>query len=59
MALRVKDLQKHLIRKKINSKSCVGKNVQRQDNGLVVSSPPATEETGVMGREIESRQGVG
>jgi hypothetical protein len=24
--------------------------------GLVVSSPPATEETGAMGREIESRQ---
>jgi hypothetical protein len=27
--------------------------------GLVVSSPPATEETGAMGREIESRQGIG
>jgi hypothetical protein len=27
--------------------------------GLVVSSPPATEETGAMGREIESRQGKG
>jgi hypothetical protein len=25
--------------------------------GRVVSSPPATEETGTMGREIESRQG--
>jgi hypothetical protein len=25
--------------------------------GLVVSSPPATEETGDTGREIESRQG--
>jgi hypothetical protein len=25
--------------------------------GLVVSSPPATEEIGAMGREIESRQG--
>jgi hypothetical protein len=25
--------------------------------GLVVSSPPATEETGAMGREIESRRG--
>jgi hypothetical protein len=27
--------------------------------GHVVSSPPATEETGAMGREIESRQGAG
>jgi hypothetical protein len=27
--------------------------------GLVVSSPPNTEETGAMGREIESRQGTG
>jgi hypothetical protein len=27
--------------------------------GLVVSSPSATEETGAMGREIESRQGIG
>jgi hypothetical protein len=27
-------------------------------SGLVVSSPPATEETGAMGREIESRQGT-
>jgi hypothetical protein len=27
--------------------------------GLVESSPPATEETGAMGREIESRQGIG
>jgi hypothetical protein len=27
--------------------------------GLVVSTPPATEETGTMGREIESRQGIG
>jgi hypothetical protein len=27
--------------------------------GLVVSSPPTTEETGAMGRDIESRQGVG
>jgi hypothetical protein len=27
--------------------------------GLVVSSPHATEETGAMGREIESSQGVG
>jgi hypothetical protein len=28
-------------------------------HGLVVlSSPPATEETGAMGREIESRQGI-
>jgi hypothetical protein len=26
---------------------------------LVVSSPPAAEETGAMGREIESRQGIG
>jgi hypothetical protein len=26
---------------------------------LVVSSPPATEETGAMGREIESRQSIG
>jgi hypothetical protein len=26
--------------------------------GPVVSSPPATEETGAMGREIESRQGI-
>jgi hypothetical protein len=24
-----------------------------------VSSPPATEENGAMGREIESRQGIG
>jgi hypothetical protein len=28
-------------------------------SGLVVLSPPATEETGAMGREIESRQGIG
>jgi hypothetical protein len=27
--------------------------------GLVISSPPTTEETGAMGREIESRQGIG
>jgi hypothetical protein len=27
--------------------------------GLVVPSPPATEETGAQGREIESRQCVG
>jgi hypothetical protein len=27
--------------------------------GLVVLYPPATEETGAMGREIESRQGIG
>jgi hypothetical protein len=27
--------------------------------GLVVSSPPATDETGAMGREIESGQGIG
>jgi hypothetical protein len=27
-------------------------------HGLVVSSPPATDETGAMGREIESRQGM-
>jgi hypothetical protein len=27
--------------------------------GLVVSSPPPSEETGAMGREIESRQGIG
>jgi hypothetical protein len=26
--------------------------------GLVVSSPPTTEETGAMDREIESRQGI-
>jgi hypothetical protein len=26
--------------------------------GLVVSSLPATEETGAMGREIESRRGI-
>jgi hypothetical protein len=26
--------------------------------GLLVSSPPATEETGAMGREIESLQGI-
>jgi hypothetical protein len=26
--------------------------------GLVISSPPATEETGAMGSEIESRQGI-
>jgi hypothetical protein len=26
--------------------------------GLVESSPPVTEETGAMGREIESRQGM-
>jgi hypothetical protein len=26
---------------------------------LVLSSPPATEETGAMDREIESRQGIG
>jgi hypothetical protein len=26
--------------------------------GLVVSSSPATDETGAMGREIESRQGM-
>jgi hypothetical protein len=27
--------------------------------GLVVSSPPNTEETGALGREIESCQGIG
>jgi hypothetical protein len=27
--------------------------------GLVESSPPATEETGAMGYEIESLQGIG
>jgi hypothetical protein len=27
--------------------------------GLVVLSPPATEESGAMGREIESHQGFG
>jgi hypothetical protein len=27
-------------------------------SGLVVLSPPATEETGAMGREIESRYGI-
>jgi hypothetical protein len=27
--------------------------------GPVVSSPPANEETGAMGREIESRPGIG
>jgi hypothetical protein len=27
--------------------------------GLVVSSPHASEEIGAMGREIESRQGIG
>jgi hypothetical protein len=27
--------------------------------GLVVLSPPATEETGAMGHEIESRHGIG
>jgi hypothetical protein len=27
-------------------------------HGLVVSSPPATENTGAMGRGIESRQGI-
>jgi hypothetical protein len=27
--------------------------------GLVVSSPPAIEEIGAMGREFESRQGMG
>jgi hypothetical protein len=26
---------------------------------IVVSYPPATEEIGAMGREIESRQGIG
>jgi hypothetical protein len=26
---------------------------------LVVSSPPTTEETGAMGREVESRKGIG
>jgi hypothetical protein len=26
---------------------------------LVVLSPPATEETGAMGREVESRRGIG
>jgi hypothetical protein len=28
-------------------------------NGLVVLSPPAIEETGAMGREIKSREGIG
>jgi hypothetical protein len=28
-------------------------------SGLVLSSPPATEEIGSMGREIESRHGIG
>jgi hypothetical protein len=32
---------------------------QRLGNGLVVSSTPATEETGAMGREIETRLDVG
>jgi hypothetical protein len=27
--------------------------------GLVISSPPSTEDIGAMGREIESRQGIG
>jgi hypothetical protein len=27
--------------------------------GLVVSSPAGTDETGIIGREIESRQGIG
>jgi hypothetical protein len=27
--------------------------------GLVVTSPPDAEETGAMGREIESRRGIG
>jgi hypothetical protein len=27
--------------------------------GLVVTSPPATDEIGAMGREIESRLGIG
>jgi hypothetical protein len=31
--------------------------VARQ-RGLVVTYPPATEEMGAMGREIESRQGM-
>jgi hypothetical protein len=30
----------------------------RWQRGLVVASPPATEETGTMSREIESRQGI-
>jgi hypothetical protein len=34
-------------------------NNQPWRSGLVVMSPPATEETGAMGRGIESRQGIG
>jgi hypothetical protein len=37
------------------------KNIMKSpwQRGLVVSCPPATEETGAMGREIESRQSMG
>jgi hypothetical protein len=31
---------------------------QAQRRGLVLSSPSTTKETGAMGREIESRQGI-
>jgi hypothetical protein len=34
-------------------------NLWHWRRGLVVSSPFATQETGAMGREIESRQGIG
>jgi hypothetical protein len=33
--------------------------VRFRRRGLMLTSPPATEEIGAMGREIKSRQGVG
>jgi hypothetical protein len=34
-------------------------DVPHKRRGLAGSTPPVTEETGAMGREIESRQGIG
>jgi hypothetical protein len=50
----VKKLQRHVVEYKILLLPWHGVVVY-----IVVSSPPAIEETGAMGREIESRQGKG
>jgi hypothetical protein len=34
MGLRIKDLQKHLVRKKINTKSCLGENLKKELSSL-------------------------
>jgi hypothetical protein len=36
----------------------LSKIAENRDHSIVVSSPPAPEEIRVMGREIESRQGI-